>query len=139
MTCRSILNPLRHSYGIATIYFVLMGVACTERRSPGQTSTNVPAKSGPGDSLAKLSRLLLTDSNTHEIAQAITCENVRLIRLYGGAKAAKITAEVDDTIYRSTDEAALRRAEARVANHVFDLSCGYPPGQYPKPSDPDSL
>jgi hypothetical protein len=62
-----------------------------------------------------------------------------LIRLYGGASAAKITAEVRDTIYRSTDEVALRRVDALLANNVFDLSCGYAPGPYPKPTDVDSL
>ena len=103
------------------------------------SSIEAPVKQGPGDSLAKLSRVILTDSNPRAIAQAMVCENVRLIRLYGGEKAAKITAEVRDTIYRSTDEAAFRRVDAILANNVFDLSCGYPPGKYPKPAESDSL
>jgi len=96
-------------------------------------------KRGPGDSLAKLSRRLLTDSNPRAIAQAMVCENVRLIRLYGGAKALEIAGEVKETTFRSNDEEALRRVDAKLGNSAFDLECGYPPGPNPTPIPIDSV
>ena len=129
----------KYRSNLTIVCTALIGVACSDKKPPAQASINVSTRLGPGDSLARLSRLLLTDSNPHAIGQAITCENVRLIRIYGGVRAARITAEVRDTIYRSTDEAAFRRVDAILANNVFDLSCGYPPGRYPKPTESDSL
>lgn len=117
------------------------GMACGESspvREPKPPPRAASSKGGPGDSLAKLNRRLLADSNPRVIGQAIVCENVRLVRLYGGRRAAEIAKEVSDTIYRSNDESALRRADAVLANSAFDLSCGYPPGPYPPPITGDS-
>lgn len=92
-----------------------------------------PAGVGPGDSLAKLSRMLLLDSNPVAVAQAISCEHGRLIRLHGGQKAHAIARAVRDTIYSWRDRAALRQVDAKLANHVFDTDCGHPLGSDSSP------
>lgn len=105
--------------------FVLALAACR----PGDQSpvTRRPGP-GPGDSLAKLKRRLLVDPDPVTIAQAITCEHGRLIRLYGPYKADSISRRVRDTIYTWRDQAARRRVDAKLANHVFYTDCGYPLG-----------
>lgn len=127
---------------LATVLAPISGNTACRESSPVQrerpSSQGTARDGGPGDSLARLQRQLLTDSNPRAIAQAIVCENVRLGRLYGAIKADVIAREVQETIYRSSDEAAVRRVEAAVGKNAFDLSCGYPPGPNPPPITSDS-
>ncbi len=83
---------------------------------------------GPGDSLAKLNRRLLTDSNPRAIAQAIVCEHVRLGYQYGEPKAAAIAKQVSETVFKRNDEAALRRVDGILATGMYDATCGRPFG-----------
>jgi hypothetical protein len=119
-------------------WIAVVGIGCRDPRPSSERSGDTQSVQGPGDSLEKLSRLLLTDSSPHAIGQAMVCENLRLMHLYGDAKAVQIAAEVRDRVYRSTDEADLRRVDNILANSTFDPSCGYPPGPSSGPIAEDS-
>lgn len=112
---------------VSTLLFLilcLVGWGC----SPADSGRPVARPAGPGDSLAKLSRRLLDDPDPVTVYQGISCENARLIRLYGPHKADSIAQAVEDTIYTARDRPALRRVDAQLANHVFDTDCGHPLG-----------
>jgi hypothetical protein len=106
-----------------------------DARPPQHAGSHGP---GPGDSLAKLSRMLLTDSNPRHIAQAIACEHVRLGRLYGSWRASAIAKEVRDTIYTADDDSARIRVDGIIGASAFDLSCGYPRDAAPQQPSGDS-
>jgi hypothetical protein len=93
------------------------------RKAAAPPPARQPGQPGPGDSLARLSRRFLTDSNTRAIAQAIICEHMRLGQLYGERRASEIAAEVRETVYTEADEAALRRTESKLANSMFSAEC----------------
>lgn len=101
----------------------LAGVACNESKPPGASSAGAPGVPGPGDSLAKLSRLLLTDSNPRIIAEALLCEHVRLEALYGPGKALAIAKEVRETVYTDADRDARQRVDKILANNMIDMGC----------------
>jgi hypothetical protein len=109
-----------------SLFLVLcaVGWGCTSANS----DKPAPRPAGPGDSLAKLSRRLLDDPKPVMVYQAISCENARLIRLYGSYKADSIAQAVEDTIYTARDRPALHRVESQLANHMFDTDCGHPLG-----------
>lgn len=79
---------------------------------------------GPGDSLAKLSRLLLTDPDPAAIRQAIVCEGGRLSQHYGEEEAQRIAVAVADTIYDWRDREAAGRIDVALAAQGFNASCG---------------
>lgn len=99
------------------------GVACGRDSEQDNTLPERSAVPGPGDSLAKLSRLLLTDSDPRTIKQAILCEHVRLQTLYGPDRMIAISKEVRDTVYKRADREALRGIERVLANSMFDMRC----------------
>jgi hypothetical protein len=103
---------------------LLVSLGCARTDSPRRD--HAPAGPGPGDSLAKLARRLLTDPDPAMVYQAITCEHIRLGKLYGPYKADSIGREVEDTTYSWRDQSALRQVDAKLANHVFRSECASP-------------
>lgn len=101
--------------------------ACRESTTPAREATRAHPPER-GDSLARLLRRLLTDRDPVAIAQAITCENDRLISIYGPHEANRIAKEVEETTYSWRDRSALRRVGGAIANHVFRTDCGRPFG-----------
>lgn len=133
---------LRFLMAAPAVVLLLAGPACTKEGASvpvARRSPDTPSNQGPGDSLEKLSRLLLTDPDPHTIGQAMVCENLRLMHLYGEVKAVHIAAEVRDRVYRSIDERALQRVDSMLANHTFDPSCGSAPGTNAEPLAKDSV
>jgi hypothetical protein len=98
----------------------------------GGGSAAVPGSSaskrepGPGDSLAKLHRHLLVDSNPRAIGQAIICEHKRLQRTYGLWEAEVIADRVMDTVFKADDAKERARVERVLANTTFTIECDEP-------------
>jgi hypothetical protein len=67
--------------------------------------------------------MLLTTPESVRIAEAVVCENLRLIRLFGPAKAESIGAEVDDTLSAALGRDAKRRLDSALAHRVIRANC----------------
>jgi hypothetical protein len=104
----------------------LAGASSGCEREPERILTDsqrAALQGGAGDSLAKLARLLPTDSNPRAIAQAMLCEQVRLARVYGSANAEIMGEVVLAEVRKETDPEARRRVDNRLANNMFSMEC----------------
>lgn len=109
--------------------------ACKESAPPNRVETPLSGdpKGGPGDSLAKLHRQLLVDSNPRAIFQQILCEHRRLSRVHGEWGSEAIADKVMDTIFKPADKPARRRVDGILANSTFRMDCPPNDGATPKP------
>jgi hypothetical protein len=107
---------------VAAVAAVFAVVLANRTQKPRPSVTVGPP--GSGDSLAKLARLVLTDSNPRAVAQAIVCEHGRLHDVFGAAKAELIAREVFDTVYTNADRERRRQVDRKLANNMFTLDCG---------------
>jgi len=98
-------------------------VACSESKPRVLNSTEVHAKPGPGDSLAKLTRKMLEAEDPVLAMQDYMCEIDRLIQVYGPREATEIQEIVEDTTYKPEDEPARRRVEQALAHRVLQTDC----------------
>lgn len=108
----------------AVAAIVAVAVVVVASRIPKPTVRVAATGPGPGDSLAKLARTMLTDSNPRAIAQALVCEQRRLLDVYGPSKGEVIAREVFETVYTDADRERRRQVDRKLANNMFTLDCG---------------
>ena len=111
---------------VVAAVIIAVFVVVVVNRTPKPAARVTATGPGPGDSLAKLARMMLTDSNPRAIAQAIVCEQGRLQDVYGEGKGEVIAREVFDTVYTDADRERRRQVDRKLANNMFTLECGRP-------------
>jgi hypothetical protein len=99
--------------------------ACSKGEPPAHRSVIGDAP-GRGDSLAKLTRAVLTARDPVKAMQAMNCETGRLIRQFGPSVAESIRVEVLDTLYSWKDWPARIRIEEQLAHRVIRYDCAKP-------------
>ncbi len=108
---------------------VIIAAACT--RTPERSDTR-PAAPAATDSLVKLMRKSLTESDPVPVALAMMCESYHLFKRYGEREAIRLSQQAEEIAYTWRDRAAVARRDQKLANHTF------PAGERACTTDPDS-